>query len=61
LVITYTHISARFKQLKEKENRKKLNKALAAGEASSISDDEDSDNESTEEVLFAVLLCLIFF
>jgi hypothetical protein len=41
LVITYTHISARFKQLKEKENRKKLNKALAAGEASSISDDED--------------------
>ncbi|TVU21868.1 hypothetical protein EJB05_31539 [Eragrostis curvula] len=42
----------RFKQLKEEENRRKFNKALAAGDsvsASSISEDEDSDDEFTEE------------
>jgi hypothetical protein len=61
LVLTYKHILARFKQLKEQENRRKFNKVLAAGEASSVSDDEDSDDESTEEVLFALLLCLNFF
>ncbi|KAK3160352.1 hypothetical protein QOZ80_1BG0058400 [Eleusine coracana subsp. coracana] len=37
----------RFRQLKEEENRRKLNKALAAGDSASISEDED--DESTEE------------
>ncbi|GJN37481.1 hypothetical protein PR202_gb26440 [Eleusine coracana subsp. coracana] len=48
-VLTCTHISARFRQLKEEENRRKLNKALAAGDSASISEDEDVDDESTEE------------
>ncbi|GJN05803.1 hypothetical protein PR202_ga23468 [Eleusine coracana subsp. coracana] len=39
----------RFKQLKEEENRRKLNKALAAGDSASISEDEDEDDDSTEE------------
>ncbi|CAO2161072.1 unnamed protein product [Urochloa humidicola] len=44
----------RFRQLKEEENRKKLNKALAAGDSNASastydSDDEESDDESMEE------------
>ncbi|KAL6626746.1 hypothetical protein ACP70R_030472 [Stipagrostis hirtigluma subsp. patula] len=44
----------RFRQLKEEENRRKLNKALAAGDsvsASSMAEDEDSDDGTTEEDL----------
>ncbi|WVZ72266.1 hypothetical protein U9M48_020755 [Paspalum notatum var. saurae] len=45
----------RFKQLKEEENRRKLNKALAAGDSKVSAstyeiDDEESDDETTEEV-----------
>ncbi|CAO2204627.1 unnamed protein product [Urochloa humidicola] len=44
----------RFRQLKEEENRKKLNKALAAGDSNASastydSDDEESDDETAEE------------
>ncbi|XP_062193137.1 inner membrane protein ALBINO3, chloroplastic-like [Phragmites australis] len=42
----------RFRQLKEEENRRKFNKVLASGDsvsASSISEDEDLDDETTEE------------
>ncbi|KAL6847911.1 hypothetical protein ACP4OV_022039 [Aristida adscensionis] len=40
----------KFRQLKEEENRRKLNKALAAGDSvPASSEDEDSDDETTEE------------
>ncbi|CAO2199006.1 unnamed protein product [Urochloa humidicola] len=44
----------RFRQLKEEENRKKLNKALAAGDSNASastydSDDEESDDDTVEE------------
>ncbi|RCV24665.1 hypothetical protein SEVIR_5G101800v4 [Setaria viridis] len=44
----------RFRELKEEENRRKLNKALAAGDSKASastydSDDEESDDETTEE------------
>jgi YidC/Oxa1 family membrane protein insertase len=44
----------RFKQLKEEESKRKGNKALAAGDSdlsASTSEDEESDDEITEEVL----------
>ncbi|KAF8704987.1 hypothetical protein HU200_031237 [Digitaria exilis] len=42
----------RFRQLKDEENRRKLNKALAAGDSNASAfdaEDEDSDDETTEE------------
>lgn len=55
LIFTY-NLSSRFRELKEEENRRKLNKALAAGDSNALastydSEDEESDDETTEEVL----------
>ncbi len=50
----YKNILNRFKQLKEEESKRKGNKALAAGDSdlsASTSEDEESDDEITEEVL----------
>lgn len=50
----YKNILNRFKQLKEEESKRKGNKALAAGDSdlsASTSEDEESDDETTEEVL----------
>jgi hypothetical protein len=64
LIFTY-NLSSRFRELKEEENRRKLNKALAAGDSNASastydSEDEESDDETTEEVLLTSFQMLIY-
>jgi hypothetical protein len=63
IIFTY-NLTSRFRQLKEEENRRKLNKALAAGDSNASSstydmEDEELDDETTEEVLFTLFSIII--
>jgi hypothetical protein len=63
IIFTY-NLTSRFRQLKEEENRRKLSKALAAGDSDASSstydmEDEELDDETTEEVLFTLFSIII--
>jgi len=60
------NLASRFRQLKEQENRRKLNKALASGDSKASasaydSEDEESDDETEEEVFLTHLHYLCIF
>jgi hypothetical protein len=65
LVLIFTcNVASRFRQLKEQENRRKLNKTLASGDSKASaydSEDEESDDETEEEVFLTHFRYLYIF
>ena len=60
------NLASRFRQLKEQENRRKLNKALASGDSKASAsaydpEDEESDDETEEEVFLTHFRYLYIF